>query len=122
MILAGVLFLAWLVANFHDLTGDSDAIIRFVLGLLFAALIMFRWKQVRDRSFLPGWTVPVSLVVGTLSAIGGIVFHVHQFEWLGLIMILYACLPVTVLLLGFMIAGQLYPVVRIFISVGQLME
>ena len=33
-------------------------------------------------------------------------------------MILYACLPVTVLLLGFMIAGQLYPVVRIFISLG----
>jgi type II secretory pathway component PulF len=37
-------------------------------------------------------------------------------------MMLYACLPVSVLLLGLMILGQVYPVVRIFISLGGLSD
>jgi type II secretory pathway component PulF len=41
----------------------------------------------------------------------------HQIE-----MLLYACLPVSILLLGLMILGQVYPVVRIFIALGGLAD
>ncbi len=37
-------------------------------------------------------------------------------------MMLYACLPVSILLLGLMILGQVYPVVRVVISLGGLFD
>ena len=37
-------------------------------------------------------------------------------------MMLYACLPVSILLLGLMIIGQVYPVVRIFIALSRSLD
>jgi type II secretory pathway component PulF len=37
-------------------------------------------------------------------------------------MMLYACLPVSILLLGLMIIGQVYPVVRIVLSLGSALD
>ena len=37
-------------------------------------------------------------------------------------MMLYACLPVSILLLGLMIVGQVYPVVRIFLALNSAMD
>jgi len=88
----GVLFLIWLVLNFGRITADQDGLIRFVLGTFFSLLIMVRWKPSEIAGRLPSWLVPAAGLGGTLSVVGGIVFNVHQFEWLGLILLLYACL------------------------------
>lgn len=86
------LFVVWLALNFSRITADQDGFIRFVLGLFFAVLIMIRWKPTDKGGFLPDWTVPVGGMAGTLLVVLGIALRVHQFEWLGLILVLYACL------------------------------
>ena len=37
-------FLIWLAFNYYRLTGDQNGVLRFVLGMLFALLILFRAK------------------------------------------------------------------------------
>ena len=105
LLAATILFLSWLVVNYGRITADEDGFIRFFLGGLFAVLILFRSAR-RPRGVLDdepesrpkagtaryrrAW---VALgVAGMLLSLGGIIFRVHQFEWLGLILILYACL------------------------------
>jgi len=94
-VLAGalLLFVAWLAGNIGRLTGDQEGLIRFVLGLLFALLILGRCP--RERMPPPQrpsrWAAPLA-GGGALLALLGIVFNVHQFEWLGLIVMLGAAL------------------------------
>lgn len=111
--LAALLFLVWIGSNFKLLTGDQNGTIRFVMSTVFALLILFRsaisndqhdtaWRvadggmlqpavptRSSERSIVPSAIVAV---VGAIAAISGIVFTVHQFEWLGIILILYGCL------------------------------
>ncbi len=89
---AGFLMVAWGIANYGRLTGDEEGFIRFVLGVFFAIFILFRWKERDVVVKIPEWVLPVVGGCGTIMALYGIIFHVHQFEWLGLIFVLYACL------------------------------
>ena len=89
---AVLLLLAWIISNFGVITGDREGVIRLVLGALFAIVIMFRWKESDIQPLLPGWTLPLSAVLGASFAVGGLIFRIHQFEWLGLILVLFACL------------------------------
>ncbi|MCX7591392.1 MAG: archaeosortase/exosortase family protein [Kiritimatiellae bacterium] len=86
------LFGVWLVANFHRLTAQEEGFIRFVLGIFFSILIVLRWKPAEVK---PLFTLRAALgtgLVGAVLAVGGLIFRIHQFEWLGLILILFACL------------------------------
>jgi exosortase len=90
---AGLLLLAlWFTANFARLTGEQHGVVRFVLGSLFAFLILVRPKVGRVGT-APRHGVPAAVgLVGTLLAVGGIIFTIHQFEWLGIVLLLYACM------------------------------
>src|SRR5689334_19579649 len=87
-----VLFASWIFANFARLTGDQHGGVRFILGTLFAALVLFRRKlpNTPAPARRPVWQLTAG-IAGALAAIGGNIFGVHQVEWLGLIVLLYAC-------------------------------
>jgi len=87
-----VLFGAWAAANFGRLTGIEEGLIRFVLGTLFATLILLRPKPAGSGARPPSVLIPAVAVAGALLAVLGIVFNVHQFEWLGMVLLFYACL------------------------------
>ncbi|MBN1557617.1 MAG: archaeosortase/exosortase family protein [Lentisphaerae bacterium] len=98
---AGLLFLVWLIVNYGRITADEEGFIRFVLGGLFAVLILFRPKAKptggRPESGAPaggrgGFRLLAAGAGGALLSMTGLVFDVHQFEWLGMVLILYACL------------------------------
>ena len=51
------LFGAWLAVHMDRIMIDEDGLIRFVLGLLFAILILLRWKAPDSRSVRPELSV-----------------------------------------------------------------
>jgi len=100
---AGIgLFAVWALTNFQRVAADDDSLIRVVLVSIFAALILLRPKPERELHPEPGrFRFPrlhgpaVSLAMGiggALLSLAGTIFGVHQFEWLGIILLLYACL------------------------------
>lgn len=100
---AGIgLFAVWALTNFHRVAADDDALIRVVLVSIFAALILLRPKPEREQHpdagtfrlpFLHGSFLPLAMGIGgALLSLGGTILAVHQFEWLGIILLLYACL------------------------------
>ncbi|MDA0578761.1 MAG: archaeosortase/exosortase family protein, partial [Verrucomicrobia bacterium] len=93
LLAALALLAAWIAANFTRLTGEQHGAVRFVLGTLFAALILCRGKP--PKASAPARRPLLLAMVGAcgaLAAIGGIVFKVYQVEWLGIVLLLYACL------------------------------
>ena len=87
-----VLFGIWMATHWGRLTGDPDALIRFTLGALFAVAIILRRKESERLPFrLPRWIVPIVLGCGVVLAMGGIIFKVHIAEWIGILLLLFAC-------------------------------
>ena len=95
VLLAGVVLLViWVLTHQSRLTADPEGVIRLVLGLFFFLWIMLRAKSPLDEgSVLLRWDPPAQLVggAGALMALGGLIFDVHQVEWLGIMLLLYAC-------------------------------
>ena len=89
---AGILFVVWSVSNYGRITADDNGVILFVLGVLFSVLILFRRKPDNAVRLEPWRWLPALGVAGALLVVFGLIFRVHQFQWLGLILILYACL------------------------------
>lgn len=92
LVLAVMLFLVWTVMHFGMIAGDENGKARFFLGIVFAFLILIRRKERAVVSAFPYWVIPFSAMAGTVLAIVGIIFSVGQFEWLGLLMLLFAAL------------------------------
>ncbi|MGQ9662612.1 MAG: archaeosortase/exosortase family protein [Kiritimatiellia bacterium] len=92
LVSALILFGAWLMANFQRITGLEEGLIRFVLGGLFAVAILLRWKPPEARPLFGARAPLIAGLAGAVLAVGGLVFRIHQFEWLGLILVLFACL------------------------------
>jgi len=83
----------WLVLNFLRISlTQNGGIIRFFLGVFFASVILFRRKADDAESPFPFWVPPLAAVAGAFCVANGIIFNVHQFEWLGIMLILFACL------------------------------
>ena len=95
LIAAIVLFLTWIVVNFGRIAGDDDGIIRFVLGTFLALLILARWKNTQETPPVAEWPLLASGIGGAVLTVAGIIFRVHQIEWLGVILLLFACLRWT---------------------------
>jgi len=89
---AFALLALWLGVNFDRLTADPNGVIRFVLCLLFSVLILRRRGWAGKPLVIPPWGVPGTIGTGTVLALLGIVFRVHQFEWLGLVLLFAGCL------------------------------
>ncbi len=100
---AGIgLFTVWALTNFHRVAADDDALIRVVLVSLFAVIVLLRPKPPRElqpeseRFRFPGLhgpALPLTMGIGgALLSLVGTILTIHQFEWLGIILLLYACL------------------------------
>jgi len=87
---AAGLFGLWLTLNFTRLFADSNGMLRFMLGLGFAVLILFRPKPAGELppALFPRWGGIGLATLGTLLIAIGLIFIVHQFEWLGLLLLL----------------------------------
>ncbi|MBN1669424.1 MAG: archaeosortase/exosortase family protein [Kiritimatiellae bacterium] len=94
----GVLAALWLGLNFGRVTGSQHGTIRLVLGLGFALALLLRPKRGAPRAAAgedgdSRSAAAARLAVGgTLLKITGLVFGVNQLQWLGLIILLFACL------------------------------
>jgi exosortase/archaeosortase family protein len=89
---AAALFALWVAVHFEALTGTQDGAIRFFLALLFSTFILFLRKHSDRARRVPLWIVPLTGTAGAVTALAGLVFGVPQVEWLGLLLILHACL------------------------------
>lgn len=87
-----VLFALMLVLSFQKISDSQDGSIRLVLGSVLALLIVLRPKRAEARvpTLRPAWGIALG-VGGAALAMVGIVAPVHQFEWIGLLAIVYAC-------------------------------
>lgn len=91
LLAAMALFAVWAAANSGRLAGGEDGLIRFVLGTVFALLLLLRQKAERPAA-IARRAVPAAAALGTGAALAGLIFNVHQFEWIGVLLVLYACL------------------------------
>lgn len=87
-----ILVAAWTWANLPRLAAGQNGILSFFLGSIFAIALIFRPKLDGEGFKLPGWGLGLVGLGGTLLAIPGMIIPVHQAEWLGILMILYAAL------------------------------
>src|SRR3989339_581712 len=83
---SSIFFITWLAMNFHSLTAEQSGFIRFFLTLSFSLSILLRVKPAKLNESKPVIQSSVLYVflglTGTLTALCGIIFEVHQFEWL----------------------------------------
>ena len=106
-------FILWLVWHAPDMADTQNGFIRFVLSFIFSFLILFRPKATasisnEQRSISSDGTLPDTSInldkqcglekllvcmalAGMLAVVFGLVFGVHQFEWLGILCLLFAC-------------------------------
>jgi len=90
--LVAAVFILWVFFHYRMIAGDENGTVRFILGILFALIILLRRKTMEPVAPVPGWTVPAAAVTGTVLVVTGIIFEIGQFEWLGLIVLFYSCL------------------------------
>ena len=88
---AAGLFAIWVVRNMERVLADSNGVILLSLGTVLCGLVLLRSKD-KDEGSPPPGLVPWIGGFGALIALLGIILPVHQLEWLGLILIFYACL------------------------------
>jgi len=93
---AGCLFLLWVFTHLGQLAATQNGTIRFFLTAFFGLMILLRPKSARERAraaaLLPAWASALLVVAAAAMAVLGMMFYVHQVEWLGLLLLLYACL------------------------------
>ncbi len=94
---AGALLLCWLVLHARGLLAEQNGWLRFTLTALFAALILLRAKpapapEAPPARPVPGWCAVLAGLTGALLAVAGIMLRVGLFEWLGLLLLVLACL------------------------------
>lgn len=92
---ATALFALWMLLHLGLLTATQNGWIRFVITLGFSLLILLRPKPARSGNApdYPGAHEPVLVAVpGTAFVLVGLIFGVQQFEWIGILMVLWGCL------------------------------
>lgn len=85
---------AWIAGNYSRITEDQSGFVRLVLGLLFGMIVLFRWKKPADGPECSGesWHIPVFSLLGSIMVVSGLIFHIHQVEWIGLLLLSYVSL------------------------------
>ena len=86
----GVVYALWVLAGFQRILDAENGVIQLVLATLFAATLLIRWKPEREDAVRPNRIVAAAGLVGVPLFLVGLLFRVHQFEWLGLLLLFYA--------------------------------
>jgi len=89
---AALLLALWVGTHLPQLASAADTLIRFTLTGCFALLILLRPKS---EAVIKPPRISTVVVVGGFGAIlhvGGVIFGVHQAEWIGLLGVVWACL------------------------------
>jgi len=89
---AGLMFLVWGILHFSMIAGDENGKARFFLGIVFAVIILARRKEEEPVSSIPSWVTPFTAIAGAILSLAGIIFVVGQFEWLGLMLLIFSAL------------------------------
>lgn len=88
------LFLLWVALHLGTLTATQDGWIRFALTTAFGLLIVLRPKP--RRTLHPEYAgAPLSVLAcipGVACVLMGLILHVQQIEWIGILLILWGCL------------------------------
>ncbi len=99
-IFGAALPLLWVVLHAPQLYGSQHGGIRFSLTAVFALLILFRRQRPTDVPE-PGRTGPhgawlaTAAILGTAAVVAGLIVPIRQVEWVGLLLVAYACLAFT---------------------------
>ncbi|MBT3193666.1 MAG: archaeosortase/exosortase family protein [Verrucomicrobia bacterium] len=93
IVLAGAVLALWMGTHAASLFGTQNGVIRSTLSVLFAALILLRPKQNTetdgDTSSL--WHI-VAALLGVGCIIAGLIVPIQHLEWIGILLLLFACL------------------------------
>lgn len=83
----------WIIVNLQRIISDTEGTVSLVIGAFFAVLVGLRWKRVNDiaHPYLKKLILPLGLF-SFLLGLSGIIFNIHQFEWLGMLGVSSACL------------------------------
>jgi len=94
IVLLAVFFLvtSWIWANLSRLAAGQNGVLSFFLGSLFALALIFRPKLEGEGFKMSSWGLGLTGATGTLLALLGMIIPIHQVEWLGILLILYASL------------------------------
>lgn len=87
-----VLIAAWVWANAARLAAGQNGVLTLFLGAIFACALIFRPKPKEDALKLPGWGLGILGACGMGFALVGLIVPVHQLQWLGILLVLYAAL------------------------------
>jgi len=90
-----VLIIAWCWANLPRLAAGQNGVLSFFLGAIFAFALIFRPKPADEGFKMSDLGLGLIGGTGTLAAILGMIVPIHQIEWLGMLLILYAALAWT---------------------------
>ncbi len=91
---AAALFLAWILPHARGLISTQNGGVRFPLCFFLAALILWRRPGAESpppATLHPRWFLLLG-VAGAVLAIAGLVLPVGLFEWVGLLLVVAACL------------------------------
>jgi exosortase/archaeosortase family protein len=91
-VLAGVAigYVLWLIANAPNIRATENGTVQAVLGSLFAVILLLRTKPARQAEPRRPWVLATTAAIGFPLFWIGLRFNVHQFEWVGLLLIFYA--------------------------------
>lgn len=95
---AVVLFLVWFSSHYDMLvlgqngTKSSEREVCIVLGAAFFVAILFRSSTTATPSLTPIWIIPATGAIGLAAVVTGTVLDVRQLHWIGMLLLLYACL------------------------------
>jgi exosortase/archaeosortase family protein len=83
---------AWLAFRSADVLQDPHSRARLAIASLFAGILLLRPSAVTARERVSAGLVSLAGVGGAALALLGLVFSVHQAEWLGLLLVVLASL------------------------------
>jgi exosortase len=92
LVSAFVLLAAWCWVNVPRLSAGPAGGMSFGLGVLFGMILIFRPKIEDVPLRVPGTALAVVACLGVVLFAVGLLVPIHQFEWLGVLMLLYASL------------------------------
>ena len=97
VLVAGIgLLFTWVAFHVDTLTSTQNGWIRFVLTFVFGVLILLRPKPTAAALGTQGYTSLVATVIastpGASLVLMGSILGVHQLEWLGILLLVWACL------------------------------
>jgi len=92
MLLAACVLAEWVADNVLGNPNDPTGLVRIILAVILCPLILLREGSIKARETRGHASVMAAAVGGSFAFIIGIVAGVHQAQWIGLLILNYACL------------------------------